>query len=160
MEKYYINVNDQPPIELQPDEDAQPLAKLSPTEYHLLSGEKSYHSVIEQIDLATKTVQLMLNGKTYICRIQNSLDQLLDTMDLKSKEQLKSKDLVSTMPGLVLSIQVTEGQSITKGEPLMILEAMKMENVLKAGADGIIKKIACQVGEAVDKGQLLIEIGE
>ncbi|MCL4120534.1 UNVERIFIED_CONTAM: hypothetical protein GTU68_029062 [Idotea baltica] len=61
------------------------------------------------------------------------------------------------MPGLVLDILVVAGQSIQKGDKLLVLEAMKMENNLKAVGDGIVKKVAIQKGNTVDKGDLLIE---
>jgi biotin carboxyl carrier protein len=60
------------------------------------------------------------------------------------------------MPGLVLKITAEAGQEVQKGDPLLILEAMKMENVIKAAAGGTIKSIHVEKGAAVDKGQLLL----
>jgi len=61
------------------------------------------------------------------------------------------------MPGLVLNILVEEGQDIKKGDALIVLEAMKMENILKSPADGKVKKVSVKKGVAVEKGQILIE---
>ena len=61
------------------------------------------------------------------------------------------------MPGMVLNILVAEGQEVKKGEALIILEAMKMENILKSPTDGVIKKIAINKGVAVEKNQILIQ---
>jgi biotin carboxyl carrier protein len=61
------------------------------------------------------------------------------------------------MPGLVIDILVKSGQSVQKNEPLLILEAMKMENVIKAAGDGIVKIINAKKGQPVDKGQTLLE---
>ena len=61
------------------------------------------------------------------------------------------------MPGMVLNILVTEGQEVKKGDALIVLEAMKMENILKSPTDGVIKKIAINKGVAVEKNQLLIQ---
>ncbi len=63
------------------------------------------------------------------------------------------------MPGLLLDIKVQEGQEVQKGEILLILEAMKMENVIKAPTDARIKHIKVQKGQTVEKNQLLIEFG-
>jgi biotin carboxyl carrier protein len=60
------------------------------------------------------------------------------------------------MPGLILKVAVTQGQFVKKGESLIVLEAMKMENVFKASADCIIKEIKVQEKQAVEKGQELI----
>ncbi|MEM9837477.1 MAG: acetyl-CoA carboxylase biotin carboxyl carrier protein subunit, partial [Bacteroidota bacterium] len=70
----------------------------------------------------------------------------------------KNKDAIAPMPGLVLDIMVVEGQVVTTGTPLLVLEAMKMENVIKAEAAGEIKRIEVAVGAAVEKRQLLITI--
>lgn len=61
------------------------------------------------------------------------------------------------MPGLILEISVCVGQVVKENDPLLILEAMKMENSFLSPRDGIIKSIAVSIGNAVDKGQLLIE---
>ena len=60
------------------------------------------------------------------------------------------------MPGLILEINVTEGQTVNEGDPLLILEAMKMENVLTSPRNGNIKTISVKQGETVDKNALLI----
>ena len=62
------------------------------------------------------------------------------------------------MPGLVLDVLVTPGQKVEKGDALLILEAMKMENVIKASGEGVVKSIQVTKGAAVDKGQLLVEM--
>ena len=61
------------------------------------------------------------------------------------------------MPGLILEINVSVGQEVKENDPLLILEAMKMENCFLSPRDGVIKSIAVEKGNAVDKGQLLIE---
>jgi biotin carboxyl carrier protein len=62
------------------------------------------------------------------------------------------------MPGLVLNVMVEPGQAVSKGDPLLILEAMKMENVLKAASDGVVKVVTVQKGVAVEKGFVLLEM--
>jgi pyruvate carboxylase subunit B len=61
------------------------------------------------------------------------------------------------MPGLVVRVEVAEGQSVTAGQGVVIMEAMKMENELKAEAAGVVGKILVQPGQAVEKGAVLIE---
>jgi biotin carboxyl carrier protein len=62
------------------------------------------------------------------------------------------------MPGLVLRILVTEGQAVKAGDPLLALEAMKMEQTIKAANGGIVKAILVKSGEMVAPGQMLVEI--
>jgi biotin carboxyl carrier protein len=61
------------------------------------------------------------------------------------------------MPGMVLNVLVNEGQTVKKGDALLVLEAMKMENILKSPAEGTIKKITAVKGTAVEKNQILIQ---
>jgi biotin carboxyl carrier protein len=65
--------------------------------------------------------------------------------------------LKAPMPGLVVRVQVQPGAQVAAGEPLVVLEAMKMENELKAGAPGTVKSVRVAPGEAVEKGQVLVE---
>jgi biotin carboxyl carrier protein len=65
--------------------------------------------------------------------------------------------LKAPMPGLVVRVQVQPGAQVSAGDPLVVLEAMKMENELKAGAAGTVKSVLVGPGEAVEKGQILVE---
>jgi propionyl-CoA carboxylase alpha chain len=77
---------------------------------------------------------------------------------LPEKEPIDTAKLVlSAMPGLVVSIAVEVGQEVKSGEALMIVEAMKMENVMRAEVDGVIKSIDCEPGASVAADELLIE---
>jgi biotin carboxyl carrier protein len=68
--------------------------------------------------------------------------------------------LKAPMPGLVARILVTAGQAVSQGQGLVVLEAMKMENELRAAAGGTVKAIAVVPGQAVEKGQMLVELGD
>lgn len=68
------------------------------------------------------------------------------------------KIILSFIPGTVVDILVKEGQPVTKGEILMILEAMKMKNRLKSSMDGKIRVIAVEKGARVSKGTVLLEL--
>lgn len=63
------------------------------------------------------------------------------------------------MPGTILSISVKTGDSVKKGQVLCILEAMKMENEIRSGADGIIKSVSINVSEQVSTGQAMFVLG-
>ena len=77
-------------------------------------------------------------------------------MDLKANA--KAEPVKAPMPGMVLKILVTPGQQVNKGDALIILEAMKMENLLKAAAAGTVKAIKATEKTAVEKGAILIEM--
>lgn len=62
------------------------------------------------------------------------------------------------MPGTILSVNVNEGQSVKKGDVLVVLEAMKMENEIKAPTDATVSSVAVQKGESVDTGAVLVTL--
>jgi len=68
--------------------------------------------------------------------------------------------LKAPMPGLVVRISVAEGQKVDAGTGLVVLEAMKMENELRAAAPAVVKAIRVNQGQAVEKGEVLIEFGD
>ena len=62
------------------------------------------------------------------------------------------------MPGSVTEVKITEGESVTSGQALLITEAMKMETTIQAPFDGVVRKVTVQNGDAIETGDLLIEI--
>ena len=61
------------------------------------------------------------------------------------------------MPGLIIDLKIKAGDTVQQGDPLLILEAMKMENILKSPGEGVIKNLKVKKGDHVEKGQVLIE---
>ena len=87
-----------------------------------------------------------------------TVDLLVEHFGFSSKASKKANEIKAPMPGMVLSVMVTEGQNVLKGESVLILEAMKMENVIKAPADCIVKTVKIKQGNAVEKNQVIIEL--
>ncbi len=69
-------------------------------------------------------------------------------------------DLVTEMPGKIVKVMTTEGATVNAGDTLIILEAMKMENEIKAGIDGVVKAVHISEGQVLESGHLMIEIEE
>ena len=81
---------------------------------------------------------------------------MMATMPIKAAPDT-SKFLLCPMPGLVVSLAVTEGQQVAAGEALCVVEAMKMENVLKAERDGIVAKIKARPGDSLNVDAVILE---
>lgn len=124
--------------------------------YHLLDGNESRH--IKIIDIEGKRISLDIDGIQRVVELQDDYDVLVDKMGLSAVTTQKLSSVKAPMPGLVLEVLASAGQEIEDGDSLLILEAMKMENVLKASGSGVIKSIEVAQGEAVEKGQILIEM--
>lgn len=126
--------------------------------FSILANGKSYQAVVDHMDRAAKQLKVKVNGNTYELAIKEPIDQLLQKMGLNIGSAKKVEAIKAPMPGLVLKIMVEEGQQIRKGDPVLILEAMKMENVFKAPADATVKAIKVTERKAVEKGEVLIEL--
>lgn len=124
--------------------------------YHILSDGISYNIVIHKIDREAKEVMLSVNGKTTTVSLKTGTELLLQSLGLDMKTSAKVENLKAPMPGLIQSILVDAGQSVKKGEPVLILEAMKMENIIKAPSDVTIDKVHVSVKASVEKGAVLV----
>jgi biotin carboxyl carrier protein len=126
--------------------------------YHILHNYQSYNVEVMGADYAAKTFSLKVNGSTHHVQLDDELDTLIKQLGLTIKSNQKSNHLKAPMPGLVLEVMVNAGQTVKKGDTLLILEAMKMENSLKCQADAVVKMVHVKKGTAVEKGELLIEM--
>jgi acetyl/propionyl-CoA carboxylase alpha subunit len=124
--------------------------------YHFLLDNKSYNVELISIEKESKTVQLKVNGVVFAMELKDKFDELLQKMGLGAGVKAKIAELKAPMPGLVIEIRVEIGQQILKGDPVLLLEAMKMENIIKSPVDAVIKKIVYKKGDAVEKGAVLV----
>lgn len=130
---------------------------LSDGKFHLIKDQQSYEVEIVKADYDSKEFEVRVNGHLVALEAEDRFDQLLQQLGMDNLGSAAVSELKAPMPGLVLEIPITVGQAIKKDEPLVVLEAMKMENVLKSPADVVIKNIAVEKGNAVEKNQVLIE---
>ena len=127
-------------------------------EYHVIIDNKSLKGTVVNTNRENKEYTIEVSGNTYQVKLSDSYDMLIDKMGLNALLDQKLENIFAPMPGLVLDVMVKIGDPISKGSPLMILEAMKMENVIKATGEGKVKSITISKGDTVDKDQLLIEM--
>jgi biotin carboxyl carrier protein len=120
-----------------------------------MNGVKTIADLV-RIDKDNKIVVLRIAGSKYQIQLKEPIDILLEKLGMKNMGAKKMNNLKAPMPGLITKIMVKEGDEIKQGEPLLILEAMKMENVFKAAADVKIKSIKIAEKQAVEKGAELI----
>ena len=142
----------------QKEIDETDCIQVSDTVYHVLSGHRSYEVTIEEADIPAKKLRVLLQGDIFNLSIKDPLDQMLDKMGFGVITEKQIKEIKAPMPGLVLEISVSDGQEVAAGDKMLILEAMKMENSINIPSIATIKKILVKKGQAVDKGQVLIEL--
>jgi len=162
---YQIKVNDKFEFNIVPDShqflvngkvvDFEKV-DLNKNSSHFIYQNKSYTIEVEEIDPVEKTAVVKVNGNSYTLTIRNQLDQLLKQLGMDNLTANKILQVKAPMPGLVLNVLVIEGDEVKKGDNLLVLEAMKMENMIKSPTDGVIKKIAVKQGDKIEKNELLI----
>ncbi len=156
MYKFYIN--DTYEFELAENDLQHDIQQYEQGRFHILLNDKSYRAELVQADTQAKTLTIKVNGNTYTIQAEDKYDRLLKQLGFSNLNTQKVDNIKAPMPGLVLKIPVEAGTQIEKGDILLILEAMKMENAIKSPGAGTIKQIKVKEGDAVDKGEVLIEL--
>ncbi len=156
---YKAKVDDLFDFELNPEDlKSFDLVQEGQNQFHIIKNNKSYKAQIISSDFEKKTFTISVNGSEHQIKLEDKYDALIQKMGLNAVLGNKMNEVKAPMPGLVLDITVEVGQTIQKGDALLILEAMKMENVIKASGEGTIKNIISSKGDAVNKGDILIEL--
>ena len=120
------------------------------------NGKKFYGEIIKN-DSENNLLTIKINQRIFEVKRKGELDELITSLGLDKQKVKKLKELQAPMPGRVLKIFVKKGDEIQIGENVLSLEAMKMENVLKAEGVGVVGAILISEGDVVDKGTVLIE---
>jgi biotin carboxyl carrier protein len=105
-------------------------------------------------------VTLRIDGVKWSAQVSDERMQLLERMGMSASDETLDRELLAPMPGKVLSIEIEAGAEVAEGDALLILEAMKMENVLKSPRAGRVEQVEAVAGEAVEKGALLITFAD
>ncbi|MEN8786202.1 MAG: biotin/lipoyl-containing protein [Flavobacteriales bacterium] len=130
---------------------------VSSNKKHAIINNVSYSIETVSFDEEKKLATIKVNNKSYQVSLKDKYDLLLKDLGMSNMTTKVIKEIKAPMPGLVVSIQVEKGQEVKAGDSVLILEAMKMENVLKSPIDGVIKTIKTEKSQTVDKNAVLIE---
>ncbi len=123
----------------------------------VILNHKVYIVLVDQVSPDFRKYRLQSGHVLVEAELIRHIDRLVQKMGFSQSLQSKLEDLKAPMPGLVKKILVAEKDTVTAGQNLLLLEAMKMENVIKSPQAGVIKYIAIAEHQTVDKGQLLIK---
>jgi biotin carboxyl carrier protein len=156
---FKITVNESSSIELNTRQAKElDMVAMGSNRFHVLKDKKAYTAELIEADYRNKSFKMRINGNVFVVSIGDKYDQLVSKMGLSKVANVKMNEVKAPMPGLVLEVSVKVGDIVTKGDKVLILEAMKMENVLKAAGDGVVKSVLVAKGAAVEKGTVLIEM--
>ena len=126
--------------------------------FHILKNNQSYLCEVLSADVQKKSFTIKVNGKIFQTEVKDRFDDLLRQLGMDKVAAHKVNEIKAPMPGLVLKLIAKEGDEIKEGDSLLILEAMKMENVIKSSGNGKVKMIRVKERDAVEKNQVLVEL--
>ena len=124
--------------------------------FNIIYNEKSFMVSLLSNDKKNKSFEIVINNNLYAVQLKDDFDELLLRLGVDIHESNKDKDVVSPMPGRVVEVFVSAGDSVNEGDGLVVLEAMKMENVIKATKSGVIKDVYASTGDSVEKNSVLL----
>jgi biotin carboxyl carrier protein len=125
--------------------------------YSLLVDNKSYEALVEEGD---GEVRVVIDGALYTVRVIDERAKRLAEAAGAFSPASGEQGIKSPMPGLIVAVPVKEGDPVKKGQVLIVLESMKMENELKAARDGTVTSVKVAPRQAVEQGQVLMVVGE
>jgi biotin carboxyl carrier protein len=123
--------------------------------YSMLLDHLSFEAVVEERD---EIYHVLMDGDLYEVEVTDERSRRLASAFMAFGDTGGEVSIRAPMPGLIVRIAVTEGQTVSKGETLMILESMKMENELKSPRDGTIHRILVAAGENVEQNKILVTV--
>jgi biotin carboxyl carrier protein len=123
----------------------------------LIIGNRSLEAVVEDKD---GSWQVLIRGDLYDVEVDDERSRRLASA--RGDLQVADGEVVmrSPMPGIVIAVSVSKGQTVNKGDVMVILESMKMENELRAPRDGTIIQVSVEPGVSVEKDQVLVVISD
>jgi biotin carboxyl carrier protein len=163
--KYITNVEGkQFLIEVIDDKHVSVDGKIYEVDFESVSGQPVYSLIVDgrshesYIYQGEENWQVLLRGRLYPVTVEDEREKRLRAAAGGGVAETGEFHLRAPMPGLVVAVHVTEGQQIKKGQVILILESMKMQNELKAPRDGTIGRIRVKAGETVEQRQTLLSV--
>jgi biotin carboxyl carrier protein len=164
--KYYVRIHDQQ-YEIAIDGetitfDGQSMRAhvedLTGTPVHLVSIGNEVHRVIARRGEEKGQYDLSVSGYRFSVEALDDRARTIRGLSGASTRPARPAHLVAPMPGLVVRVSVNEGDQVRAGQGLVVMEAMKMENELRATASSVVKRVLVSAGSVVEKGAMLLEM--
>ena len=125
--------------------------------YSLLINGRSYEAYVSESD-DENDWQVLIRGDLFTASVEDEREKRLRAAAGAASGSTDEFNLKAPMPGLIVAVPVSEGQAVKKGDILIVLESMKMQNELKCARDGTIGRIKVKAGDNVEHNQVLITV--
>jgi biotin carboxyl carrier protein len=163
--KYITTIEDkQFTVEIVGEKQISVDGKVYEIDFESVSGQPVYSLIVDgrsheaYIYQGEESWQVLLRGRQFTVTVEDEREMRLRAAAGGRVSETGEFHLRAPMPGLVVAVPVTEGQEVRKGQVILILESMKMQNELKAPRDGTIGRIRVRPGESVEQKQTLLSL--
>ena len=163
--KYIATVEDREyTIEIVDEHHLSVNGKTYTVDFESVSGQPVYSLIADGLSHEAYVAagedhwQVLLRGHLFPVTVEDEREKRLRSAAGGGVAESGEFSLKAPMPGLVVSVPVAEGQEVKKGQVLLILESMKMQNELKAPRGGIVSRVRIQPGESVEQRQTLLSL--
>jgi biotin carboxyl carrier protein len=162
--RYFVNVGDRT-VEVEIDgDDVRVDGRTVAAELRAVPGSGVRHLLVDgrSVNVAAETAEagtwdIALDGLRFRAEVLDERTRAIRQMTGRAAGPRGPRPVRAPMPGMIVRIEVEPGQSVKSGQGIVIVEAMKMENELKAEGDGVVARILVEPGQAVQKGAVLVE---
>ena len=151
--RFEIEVDNEGRVLIDGDERDVDFLNLGGSLFSLITKNKSFEAVIDDDE---GKIAVMMRGRLFEAQVLDERAMLL--MQRRGGLTVASGEVSAPMPGLIVEVTASLGDAVAKGQTVVILESMKMQNELKSPIDGVVRAIHAEAGQAVDKNDLLVEI--
>lgn len=151
---FEIEINNEGEVFVNGERRSVDFLSLGETLYSMIIGASSHEILVD--NPSGSEYEVLLGGKQYNVNVMDERALLLSSRRGDSASESGEISIKSPMPGLIVVVPVQEGETVSKGQTLIILESMKMQNELKAPRDGIVQRISVGAGQSVEQNKVLI----
>ena len=123
--------------------------------FHIIYNDQSFVADVVSTDYQKKSFVININNSNYEVVLKDQFDELLEKLGMDNLNSGVDNEVKSPMPGRIINVSVEVGSKVGKGDSLLVLEAMKMENIIKSTREGVIKSIEVGKDQTVEKNQLM-----
>ena len=126
--------------------------------YSLLIDGRSYEAYVSESEADANDWQVLIRGDLFTASVEDEREKRLRAAAGVVSSSTDEFNLKAPMPGLIVMVPVNEGQAVKKGDILVVLESMKMQNELKCPRDGKVGRVKVKAGDNVEHNQILLSM--
>ncbi len=152
--KHSVKINNSTEVEINNRKVPAEISQINNNAYLLRLGNKVFEITAQKLE--KEKYGILIDGCYFDVLVRTQLQENANDLQKSKNISAKKLNIKAPMPGLLLKLKKNLGDSVKVGEPLLILEAMKMENEIRSPVNGTVKEIHFQEGQSVEKNSIIL----